>query len=90
MNHADKQLDDIEFTEFPNGIYYCREYFVESMTLSYLPILVSFMISGLNSGSKTILKKLTTFEKDLTLSGQEFTMARNTFVISFISSALVV
>jgi len=75
---------------FQNGEYYCEEWLPKYILDNVMIILVPLVIILVNFISKTILRRMTKFEKRQSKPQEVYASAFNMFVLSFLNSAIII
>ena len=79
----------MEFS-FENGEYYCTEWLPKYILENLMLVSVPLVIIALNFISKTILRRMTKFEKRQSKPQEVYASAFNMFVLSFLNSGVVI
>lgn len=83
-------LDEAVDFEFENGQRYCQEWLPKYILDNVMVIIVPLMIIVINFISKTILRKMTSFEGRQSFPEQVYASAFNMFVLSYLNSGVII
>lgn len=88
----DKRSDIYQAMDFPfsNGEHYCKEWLPKYILDNVMIIVVPLVIIVVNFISKTILRRMTKFEKRQSKPQEVYASAFNMFVLSFLNSAIII